>query len=134
MKLGTETGSLINHLHARGTRGQPTPVVGMGATLLLWTDRNPATIVAVTDRKDGGWDIVVQEDNYKRTDKNGFSESQTYEYTPNPEGYRSHFRFEPAVGRWQQMRLNPETGRLNKVKGGVGLRIGEREKYWDPCF
>lgn len=32
MKLGTQTGSVINHLYSRGVIGQPTPEVGMGAT------------------------------------------------------------------------------------------------------
>jgi hypothetical protein len=134
MKLGTQTNSLINHLHARGTRGQPTPEVGMGATILGWTDRYPATIIAVRDRKDGGWDIDVQEDNCKRTDKNGFSEMQNYDYSPNPNGYVSHYRFVPTTGRWVGMRLNAETGRWNVVRDGNGLRIGQREKYHDFSF
>jgi len=28
--------------------------------------------------------------------------------------------------------VNPDSGRW--VKGSGGLRIGERERYWDPCF
>ena len=34
MKLGSQTGSVINHLLARGTIGQPEVKVGMGATIL----------------------------------------------------------------------------------------------------
>ncbi len=44
MKLGTQTGSVINHLHSRAVIGQPEPVVGMGATMLLWSDRRACTI------------------------------------------------------------------------------------------
>ena len=32
MKLGTETGSMTNHIYSRATKGQPDPAVGMGAT------------------------------------------------------------------------------------------------------
>lgn len=131
MKLGTETNSLVNHL-STGTRGQPTPVVGMGATILHWTDRSPATIIEVWSDKGYTW-IKVQGDNYRRTDDNGMSECQSYEYTPNPEGGVSTYRHKEGQA-WEAMRLNPETKRWNKSKSGQGLRIGEREKYHDFCF
>lgn len=47
MKLGTETASLINHLHSRAVIGQPEPVIGMGVTFLGWTDRSAGTIFRV---------------------------------------------------------------------------------------
>ena len=34
MKLGSQTGSVINHLYSRAVIGQPKPKVGMGCTLL----------------------------------------------------------------------------------------------------
>lgn len=43
MKLGRETGSLINHLLSHSK--EPAPAVGMGATILGWSDRHPATVV-----------------------------------------------------------------------------------------
>lgn len=65
MKLGTDTGSLTNYLLS-GTNGQPKPVVGMGATILSWTDRHPATIVEVSkDYKV----IAIQRDNFARIDE-----------------------------------------------------------------
>lgn len=61
---------------------QVKPIVGMGATMCLYTDRVPYTVIkVVSDRK-----IIVQADNAKRLDNNGMSESQDYEYTSNPEG------------------------------------------------
>lgn len=46
MKLGTETGSVMNHLMS----GCPTPpVVNKGATMLHWTDRSPYDVVWVSD-------------------------------------------------------------------------------------
>jgi hypothetical protein len=47
MKLGTETSNLVNHLLSRAVRVAPTPQVGMGATLLYWSDRSPATIMTI---------------------------------------------------------------------------------------
>jgi hypothetical protein len=126
MKLGTETASVINHLQSRMVIGAPAPEVGMGATLLGWTDRN-ATVIA--------WDgkiLTVQADLYTRTDKNGFSECQEYDYTPNPEGVISYFK-QNKKGMWREVSKNAETGRWNET-GGSGLIIGRREKYWDPSF
>jgi hypothetical protein len=129
MKLGTETGSMTNHLYSRAVIGQPTPEVGMGATVLCWTDRHAATIVVVY--RDGEI-ITVQEDHAKFTGPPGMSENQTYSYSPNKNGSTYSFR-KDKNGTWSQVSLNPDTARWNKVKG-PGLRIGEREEYRDPCF
>jgi hypothetical protein len=125
MKLGTETGSLMNHVFSGYN---DVPAVGMGATILMWSDREPATIIEVNEKKRY---IVVQEDNAKRIDTNGMSESQDYEYSPNPEGSKRIYR-KMKNGRWQEHYINPETGRL--VKGGGYLSIGDREKYHDFSF
>jgi hypothetical protein len=45
MKLGTHTGSLTNHIYSRAV--PITPEVGMGCTLLSWSDRHPATIIDI---------------------------------------------------------------------------------------
>ncbi len=129
MKLGTQTGSMTNHIYSRAVIGQPEPVVGMGATVLCWTDRHPATIVEVG--KIGQCLMVkVQEDNARRADKNGFSEDQTYNYTPNPKAHVATYRF--RRNRWEEVHQN-ENGRWVKSDGN-GLRIGEREKYHDFSF
>jgi hypothetical protein len=129
MRLGSQTNSVINHLLSRATVGQPVPTIGMGATLLGWTDRAPATIVGVFKATQM---IRVQEDNYRRVDKNGMSECQTYEYSPNPEGYVHTFR-RNKHGAWEEVAFNPATNRYKKT-GGHGLRIGDREKYHDFSF
>jgi len=128
MRLGTQTASLVNHMYSRMVVGEPTPYVGMGVTILHWTDRDPATIVEVVNDKH----IVIQDDEYRRIDNNGLSESQEYDYFPNPAGYKRIFK-KDRKGLWAEYRLNPETNRLNK-SGGAGLRIGEREKYYDFSF
>ena len=111
MKLGSETGSVINHVLS-GSVGAPEPQVGMGATILMWTDRHAATIVKVTKTQ-----VHVQRDLAKRTDKNGMSESQTYTYEPDPTAYVEIFRKTKAGYR--------ATG------GGSALRIGDRQEYHD---
>jgi len=127
MKLGTETGSMTNHLYSRMTKGQPEPTVGMGATILMWTDRKAGTVVDVMDNI-----IAVQEDTAKRVDDNGMSESQEYEYTPNPDAPNTWFRREKA-GNWVEVFVNRKTNRWNKG-GGRGLRLGERRQYRDVSF
>jgi hypothetical protein len=133
VKLGTETGSVINHLYAAGTKGQPDPEVGMGATVLHWTDRHAGTIVAAEQDKQGRWVIQVQGDHAKVVSGSTYNGSAQYEYSANPNGGIDRFRFEN--GRWCELRLNHESGRLNKVKGGGhGLVIGRRDEHYDPSF
>ena len=51
MNIGSQTGSLINHLYSRMTINEPEPTVGMGVTMLGWTDREAGTIVEVNMKK-----------------------------------------------------------------------------------
>lgn len=131
MKLGTQTGSLTNHVLSRAVNGQPEPTVGMGATILSWTDRHAATITAVL-KQGGKLYIVVQEDTATVVSGSGHDGSATYEYAPSAKGAQSTFR-QAANGMWQQVTFNTETKRYRKVEG-YGLRIGEREEYRDPTF
>ena len=128
MKLGTETNSLTNHLYARAVNGQPEPQVGMGATILAWTDRYAGTITEV--RPNGV--ITVQDDQAIRVDQNGMSECHEYRYEPNPRGPIRHFR-RRRNGVWSEVEFNPETNRW-KFSDGLGLRIGDRHHYHDYSF
>lgn len=130
LKPGTQTASFTNHLYSRMTKGQPKPEVGMGATLLRWTDRAPATITSVFEK--GKYLFIgVKQDHAKRTDNNGMSEMQQYEYTPNPEAGEIFFRFDGKF--WEGVSFNQKTKRWKK-NGGPGIRIGHREKYHDFSF
>lgn len=132
MKIGTETNSLVNNLLSRAVIGQPEPFEGMGATLLGWTDRYPATVVQVCKNKSGDVvEIGVQEDLATRIDKNGISECQDYEFAPNPNGRCYRFK-KDRKGMWREIGMG-EKGRM-VFTGGRGLRIGEREKYYDFSF
>lgn len=133
MKLGTQTGSVINHLHSRATIGQPVPVVGMGATMLLWSDRSACTITNVQQVR-GKTIVTVQKDYATVVAGSSHDGSAEYRYSRNPGGSENHFRREDD-GRWQQVIINRQTGRWGKVTGGgCGLRIGERDEYRDPSF
>lgn len=126
MNLGTQTGSLVNHILSRES---VVPQIGMGATLLSWSDRTPATVI--------DWDakkklVTVQIDNYTRIDTNGMSESQDYEYTANPDGAIYRYKWIDGKG-WVCMVKNPETGRLIQSKCG-GLTVGRRERFYDFSF
>jgi hypothetical protein len=131
MKLGTETNSLVNHVLSRAVVGQPEPVVGMGVTILHWTDRDAGTITAV-DLIGKQIQITVQEDRALRIDQNGMSECQDYRHERNPHGRVSYHRRDPS-GVWKEVAFNARTKRWVNLNGR-GLRIGERRKYHDFSF
>lgn len=131
MRLHTQTASLVNHLYSRSVIGQPEPEVGMGATVLCYTDRRAATVTGI-QRSGKSMIVTVRQDDAKRTDGNGMSEDQSYEFTANPEGAPSHFRREKD-GKWAEVYRNSETGRWVKASGH-GLLLGQRRHYYDFSF
>lgn len=92
-----------------------TPVVGMGATEILYTDRRPYTIIWVSPKGDR---IRVQEDKAVRTDDNGMSECQSYRFEPDPEGRIVEVR-KTKTGQW---------GKQSKFV------VGHRSYYYDYSF
>jgi hypothetical protein len=124
-------GSIINRLQERMFIGAPEPFIGMGVTMTSYSDRHAGTIIAI--KKVGkGVLITVQSDTVKRIDKNGMSESQEYEYTPNPDGAIHYYKQREPNTRWVHGYFKPETGKFNKASGG--LFIGERDEYYDFSF
>jgi len=118
---------MINEMYENMTINAPEPQIGMGATITHWTDRDAGTVVA--------WDgkvICVQQDHAKRIDNNGMSDSQQYEYTPNPHGREYYFRRDKH-NRWVQVRFNEKTGRWNNAEG-PGLIVGFRDEHYDYSF
>ena len=128
MRLGTQTGSLVNHILT--TERVDVPNVGDAATICRWSDRSPATVVSVT-RKGKSVIVAVQCDFYTRTDSNGLSESQTYDYAPNPEGAVYFYKLKKD-GSWAQVHKN-ENGRF-VLSRGAGIYFGHRERYYDFTF
>lgn len=114
-------GSMVNYLMR--TSEQPEPVVGMGATIVMWSDRRAVTVIGVT--RDHGYDTVrVQFDKVTRTDTNGMSEAQSYSYEPDPDG---------AI-RVYTLRKNGRWVRRGETMSGETLLIGHREEYYDYSF
>ncbi|WP_306150695.1 hypothetical protein [Roseovarius sp. MMSF_3281] len=127
MKPGTDTGSGINHIYSRMTKGAPEPEVGMGATLLSWTDRKAATVIEVD-----GKIVKVQHDTAIRTDDLGMTDCQSYRYERNPGGCIETFRRD-GQGGYDPVHWNDQTKRWNKVGRG-GLIVGKRDHYHDFSF
>lgn len=110
--------SLTNYLLS-GTKGQPQPVVRMGATILMYTDRHAVTIVEVKGKR-----IAVQQDRAIRTDDNGMSECQSYRFEADPQ----------APVTWYSLRKTGAWVRCGDSFNGQRLRIGERNEYHDYSF
>jgi hypothetical protein len=116
-----EYGSLFNEMMASSE--QPVPSVGDGATMLRWTDRHAATVIAVSG---DGKTVTVQRDRAMRTDDNGMSESQTYHYAPDSLGETAVYT-RRSNGRYVQQDLTDREHR-------AALVIGVRAEYRDYSF
>lgn len=121
------TGCLPNEVLIRQHKEQPDPKVGMGATLLGWTDRYAATIIEIT-----GGVLTVREDHAKRIDTNCRSDHQLYEYTANPAGGVSQYRLDNGV--WVGVTFNDRTKRFDHEAEGYALIVGIRDHYFDFSF
>ena len=101
------------------------PEIGMGATILYWSDRKAATIVDITRFKSGPKAgqvkaITVQQDIATRTDSWGMSDAQSYNYQPDPDAPTRTFSLRKD-GRYRD-------------SGGTSIRIGSRDQYYDYSF
>jgi len=123
-------GSLVNYIQSRSVIGAPEPFVGMPATILFFSDREPATVIEIFELRKAKH-VVLQADDYKRVDNNGLSESQEYVYTANPNGSKYTFRM-ARNGLWKNVFLNAE-GKYERC-GETGLYLGKRERYYDFSF
>lgn len=108
-----QLGSFINQYS--GNSPDFKPEVGMGATHMGWTDRYPYTIVWVSA---SGKTVKVQEDIATRTDMNGMSESQTYDFKPDP------------TAPIKAVRLTKK----GWVSAGQKFVLGKRDAYHDYSF
>lgn len=126
LKLGTQTASVTNWLMSGSA--QPTPEVGMGATVLMWTDRKAGTIVSLEYFKGGAKkgqikSFTVREDVATRTDANGMSECQSYTYSPSPEGEGCEWTFKMTKAGWREGNAR-----------GTAVGLGYRQTYHDFSF
>lgn len=113
-------GNLMNRMH-EGIK-PAVPEVGMGATVLMFSDREPATVVIIAPN---GKQIGIQRDNAKRTDTNGMSESQDWEFSPNPTAAIEYYTLRKN-GQWIK--------EGNSMKNGEVILLGHRDKYYDFSF
>jgi len=117
LKLGSQTGSLINFVMSASRNA--TPEVGKGATIIMWSDRHACTISSVSK---SGKTLKVIEDESIRVDKNGMSDQQDYEYRPG-KGGEQVFTLRKN-GAWVAA----------GCKSGPRLSIGFRDTYYDFSF
>ena len=116
-------GSIVNKIQARAHPQEPK--IGMGVTLLLYTDRKAGTI---RDVSVNGKSFLFTLDKAIRTDFNGMSDSQTYEYEdqPNTQTYEA---VKTKSGVWKVKRNNDNPG-----LGGTIVAVGYRDHYHDYSF
>jgi hypothetical protein len=121
MKLGKDTGSVTSYVLANSAKND-LPKVGDGVTIFHWTDREAGTVISVSENE-----VVAQEDTVIRTDKYGQSDTQFYDYFPNPDGKKwtiKKVRSGKFKGEW----------RLNGLKDGNHVMFGRRDYYFDYGF
>ena len=90
----------------------------MGATVHLWSDNTPYTIVSISK---SGHKLILQEDKYRRLDGNGMSEVQKYVFQPDPDGAKIS-----ATKR--------KDGYYRVSKSNSFVVIGQRRRYYDYSF
>lgn len=118
----SDLGKLASAYVAEQQKKQALPEVGKGATICYLSDRHAATIIKVSAN---GKEVTIRQDHARRTDSNGMSEIQEYEYTPNENGPESIFT----------LRKNGRYVKLGEsMNNGLGIKIGVRREYHDYCF
>ena len=98
------------------------PRVGDGGTIYMHSDRLAVTVERITISRAKVITIFAREDHAERTDTNGMSESQTYEYKPDPEG------------RLHVIKMRKINGQKVWRCGNDGVNFGRRDAYHDYSF
>lgn len=109
-------GSLINQLSDGAA--SITAEVGMGGTVLFWSDRQAVTVTFVSKT---GHRVLTQDDTAVRTDGNGMSDAQTYRYERNLHGSEREF-------------TRRKDGTYRAKGGTARLVLGRRDHYHDYSF
>jgi len=126
----TLTGNVMHDIMARDAT---KPALGMGATILLYSDRIAGTITDIFNVGQKTF-IEVTRDISKRTDSNGMSDTQEYEYFPVLNGEKFYFCTDKNLTKvWTYMVFNKETNRWNQ-SNGYRVRVGTRDAYYDYGF
>lgn len=112
-----ETASLISSMMV-SSRESLFPFVGMGATEICWTDRHAYSVIEVSKN---GRRVKAQRNKVTRTDTNGMSESQAYQFEPDP----------TATVLTLSLRKD---GRWRRVADTQLFALGHRSEYHDYSF
>lgn len=125
MQLGTQTGSLVNHIKTTSTK-ETLPVVGKGATHFGWSDRHAYFVLWVS--KDSR-EVVIERAKAIRTDNNGYySEEQYYRFERPAEENRSFMKLRKRYGNWW---ILDDDG---KPTSKFVVVFGYMDEYYDPTF
>lgn len=141
-------GSVVNRLLENSR--YPEITVGMGATVCMYSDRNPYTVVAV--RKDAKGNVTEIDLRGDHVSKNlEVWPAQSYHIVPatteickTPSGDCAHpetgahtpvqtWRMDKS-GRLRRTYINENGRRVMAPKGSDGLSLGSRDYYRDPSF
>lgn len=106
---------------------QPTPVVGMGATITFHTDRTACTVASVSEN---GKRIETTRDLAERTDLNPdgsapMTDCQSYKYTTLPDARREAWTIRKDGG-WVK--------EGESLRGGQRICLGFRSEHYDYSF
>lgn len=96
------------------------PEIGMGATQMCWTDRNPWTVVAVHSENK----CMVQRDKVKAKEGDWQMGHQQWDIEPDPNG-ATEIITRRRNGKWYP---------VNKPMTSTGFILGERRHYYDWSF
>lgn len=109
------SGSFINQIS--GTSPNTIPQVGMGLTVMHYTDRSAGTITRISKTGKTFW---YKADRAIRIDQNGVSESQKYDYQFQPDVKEIACRRRKS-GQWYD-------------RFGHKVCLGYRQAYFDFSF
>lgn len=105
------------------------PEIGMGVTEYGYSDRHAYTIVDILrSKKSRIISITIRRDITNRIDENGMSESQSYEYIPNPEGQITNLTLR-RDGYWREYGCSARGPRFSNP-----YVVGHRREYHDYSF
>ena len=121
---------MLNQIFSR--MNQPEPKVGLGATVLAYTDRYAGTIIKVWTKGKSKY-ITIQRDASHRTDNNNMSDCQSYDYKPDANGVTWTFKSLDGKPSYE-VKYNDITNKWNRYEGGLRLLIGHRNEYYDYTF
>lgn len=111
-----DTGSIMNYFMGNNNT---QPVVGNGATILSYSDRNACEVISISD---DGKTILLEWYDAIRSDKNGMSEDQNYDYMLNGNQFKIVWKY----GAWRTTRKQ-----IFYTDEALKLSLEERRKLVD---